>query len=95
MFLLLPFSNVKALWNEVHITSVLTPCEVYPSVNRASNDRIEQLLRRITSICYHYKSVYDTYEKAYFKSNSLRIDMENQVNVLKQFVTIDSEEVVL
>lgn len=82
------FSNIKALWTEVHITSVLTPREVYPQACQSDNDRIEQLLRRITSICYHYKTNYGTYEKAYFDSSELRVNMENQVNVLKDFITI-------
>lgn len=84
------FSNIKALWNEVHITSVLTPREVYPQACSSDNDRIEQLLRRITSICYHYKTKYGTYDKAYFDSSELRVNMENQINVLSEFVTIYS-----
>lgn len=82
------FNNIKALWNEVHITSVLTPCEVYPKASLSDNDRIEQLLRRITSICYHYKSVDGSYNKAYFDSHSLRVQMEDSVNELRQFIPI-------
>lgn len=49
------YSNVKALWSEVHITSVLTPSQCYPD-HRDSIDTIQQLLRRITSVIYHFKT---------------------------------------
>jgi len=48
------YSNIKALWNEVHITSVLTPIQCYSNACN-DNDRIEQLLRRITAIVFHFK----------------------------------------
>lgn len=87
------FTNVKALWTEVHITSVLTPREAYPSACTSDFDRIEQLLRRINHIAYHYKCIDGSYSKAYFPSDSLRVHMENQVNILKQFIPIyDPEE---
>lgn len=58
------YSNVKALWSEVHITSVLTPMQAYPDkVN--STDSIKQLLRRITSVIYHYKSDMGYYSMEY------------------------------
>lgn len=52
------YSNSYALWNEVHITSVLPPERVYQSMVLESNrgfDTIDQLLRRISSVAYHYK----------------------------------------
>lgn len=49
------YSNVKALWDEIHITSVLTPMQCYPD-HCGSHDTIEQLLRRITSIVYHFQT---------------------------------------
>lgn len=79
------YTNVKALWTEVHITSVLMPREVYSKANLDDNDRIEQLLRRITSICYHYKDKYDCYHKMYFPSNMLRVHIENEVAERKKF----------
>lgn len=88
------FNNVKALWNEVHITSVLTPCEVYPKASLADNDRIEQLLRRITSVAYHYRSVDGSYSKVYFDPHTMRIDMEGQICFLKDFIPIlDIEDI--
>lgn len=52
------YANAYTLWNEVHITSVLPPEDVYRSMVEASErdkDKIDQLFRRITTICYHYK----------------------------------------
>lgn len=58
------YSNVKALWNEVHITSVLTPLGCYPD-KANSSDTIKQLLRRITAVIYHYKSDLGYYQMKY------------------------------
>lgn len=60
------YSNAYALWNEVHITSIFPPDEVYNFMVDSSNrerDRIQQLLRRINMIVYHYKDngEYKTY----------------------------------
>lgn len=52
------YENAFALWTEVHITSIYAPDEVYDlmtqNVNR-KRDSIEQLLKRISVIIYHYK----------------------------------------
>lgn len=79
------YTNIKALWTEVHITSVLTPRECYSRSTLDDNDRIEQLLRRITSICYHYKINKDEYHKLYFDSYMLRSEMEKKVIEAKNF----------
>lgn len=87
------FNNVKALWEEVHITSVLTPQQCYEAACKDEYDRIDQLLRRITSICYHFKDNSGTYRKMYFPSNTLLNDMINQVNdhikALSEWIPID------
>ena len=54
------YANVMALWNTVHITSIYPPDEIYNFMldNEGRNkqrDRIQQLLRRINTIVYHYK----------------------------------------
>lgn len=52
------YANAYALWNEVHITSVFTPDIVYKSMvdeDKRNIDKVQQLLRRITSIIYHYR----------------------------------------
>ena len=58
------YSNVKALWTEVHITSVLTPMQCYPD-NCGSVDTIQQLLRRITAVIYHFKTDMQYYSMQY------------------------------
>lgn len=79
------YSNVKALWNEVHITSVLTPGECYNQAALNDYDRLEQLYRRITSICYHFKTKHNEYMKLHFSPGTLRINMENDVANAKAF----------
>ena len=52
------YTNTYALWNEVHITSVLEPKDIYDfavSNKIRSKDTIEQLLRRIDYYEIHYK----------------------------------------
>lgn len=52
------YANITALWNEVHITSVLPPEEVYCHMvdeEMRDKDKIEQLKRRISFVVFHYK----------------------------------------
>lgn len=52
------FSNVFSLYEEVHITSIFTPDEIYGSMVEQQNQKVDslyQLMRRITKIIYHYK----------------------------------------
>ena len=51
------YANVYALWDEVHITSVLPPEMVYAKMVSENKDvdTIKQLLRRLDMIHYHYK----------------------------------------
>ena len=63
------FSNCYSLWNEVHITSIFAPEDIYQGMVSKENrdkDTIKQLLRRITKYIYHYKDgeEYKTYELA-------------------------------
>lgn len=51
------YSNVVALWNEVYITSVFPPEELYKKMVEESvrgRDKQQQLLRRISDITYCY-----------------------------------------
>ncbi len=51
------YSNCFALWNEVHITSIFSPEDIYGrmvSKETQTKDTIKQLLRRITQYVYHY-----------------------------------------
>ena len=52
------YSNVLGLWNEVHITTIKTPEQVYAKMidsAEADEDPISQLLGRIADITYCYK----------------------------------------
>ena len=72
------YNNCKALWEEVHITSVLTPQQVYKQACVDDYDRIDQLLRRITSIVYHFKSNNGSYYQTSFPPTTLLVDMEKE-----------------
>lgn len=51
------YANCYALWNEVHITSIYSPEQIYISLVNSLNrdvDTINQLLRRIDLYIYHY-----------------------------------------
>ncbi len=77
------YSNAKALWNEVHITSVLTPQQCYSEICANQYDRIEQLLRRITSLVYHYK-LGNEYCKCEFSPYALYNDILTYIENAKQ-----------
>lgn len=52
------YSNCFALWNEVHITSIFSPEDIYDGMVSRENqkkDTIKQLLRRISKYVYHYR----------------------------------------
>lgn len=50
------YSNIYALWEEVHITSPFTPDEIHKQlVSDEKIDSCKQLTRRIDYICYHWK----------------------------------------
>lgn len=51
------YANNYMLWNEVHITSVYTPREIYEMTvdsKHRMTDSYEQLARRINTLVYHY-----------------------------------------
>lgn len=51
------YSNCYALWNEIHITSIFSPEDIYNetvSREKQEKDTIKQLLRRIHEYTYHY-----------------------------------------
>lgn len=52
------YANSYALWTEVHISSIFPPEEAYRfmvDTDARKDDPVEQLLRRIDTIVYHYK----------------------------------------
>lgn len=62
------YANAWSIYSELHLTSILPPEELFNSMVASSDrakDPITQLLRRITTIVYHYKDDagnYCTYE---------------------------------
>ena len=51
------YSNCYVLWNEIHITSIFSPEDIYSgmvSKETQDKDTIKQLIRRITGFIYHY-----------------------------------------
>lgn len=61
------YTNVYSLWSQVDVTSIYTPHEIYEGMNivNRSTDSLSQLLRRITSYVYHWKTddgIYHTFE---------------------------------
>ena len=60
------YSNAYALWNQVHITSILPPELVYEKMVQENRylDTMDQLFRRIDFVIYHYvlNGEYLTYE---------------------------------
>ena len=85
------YTNVTALWNEVHITSVLTPQQCYANACSDDTDRIDQLLRRITAVVYHFR-MNDEFCSLSFSPYELRNNMETSVmqyrNTFKDFERI-------
>lgn len=60
------YSNIYALWNEVFITSVFPPEELYKKMVEESargRDKQQQLLRRITDITYCYVDAAGAYQR--------------------------------
>ena len=62
------YANVYSLWTEIHITSVLTPHDVYEGmvgIDNRSKDSEYQLFRRITQYVFHWRTddgVFHEYE---------------------------------
>lgn len=61
------YANCYALWNEVHITSIYAPEDIYTEMvsrEERTKDPVKQLLRRISVYIYHYRDGegYKTFE---------------------------------
>lgn len=57
------YTNIVTLWNEVYITSPLTPYEVYQNIDNKFDTK-EQLYRRITTTTLCYKDDNGYYKKS-------------------------------
>ncbi len=72
------YTNAKALWTEVHITSVYHPLAVYRKMLKdadQSQDKADQLLRRISVIRYHWKDKDGGYHEQDFPPTASMEDM--------------------
>ena len=52
------YTNVFALWEEVHITSIFSPKQVYQIMvpeEKRTTDSADQMMRRINEVRYHFK----------------------------------------
>lgn len=92
------YANAYALWNEVHITSIYPPEKAYTfMVDETSRtiDSVQQLLRRINTIVYHYKDGNE------YKSFALPASQYISYEDLKQralghsdgFITVNASEI--
>lgn len=76
------YTNVWGLWDEVHITSVFPPETLYAKMvyEYTETDNIEQLMRRLDFVVYHWK------DKSGYHSNTV---FANKYTTLKKLV-VDS-----
>lgn len=83
------YQNIKALWTEIHITSVYSPTQIYERMVEMDVRKIDtavQLYRRITEIVYHFK-MGDSFESytapfiSYVNLDQLRQDAIKAYNV--------------
>lgn len=76
------YANALSLWTEVHITSIYPPEECYERMvpkDQRQRDSLEQLMRRISTIVYHYK------EHGEFKSYSIdRAEYKNYSDLINR-----------
>ncbi len=90
------YSNCYALWNEVHITSIFSPEDIYGGMvsrETQAKDTIKQLLRRITLFVYHYV------DRQEYKSFELPGNLYRDYSQLKSLaigsdvlMTVDNDE---
>ena len=93
------YTNIIGLWTEVHITSVLPPEKVYSRMVTENEDldTIQQLLRRITTVSYHYKcgNEYRTFElpiKEYHSYEDLKIRSQSDKSGFHSVSKLPKEE---
>lgn len=81
--------DILGLWEEVHITSVIPPELLYKrALDGDSHDVIQQFLRRLTGVYYHFKTKEGKYDWKY-------IDIKHYDGFKSCFVDDDSEFVQL
>ena len=82
------YSNAYALWNQVHITSILPPEAVYEKMVQENRhlDTIDQLLRRIDFVVYHYR------ENGEYKSFELPMEKYTSYEDLRRLAEMPPEQ---
>ena len=94
------YENTYSLWTQVHVASIFPPDEVYSFMvddTRKKRDSIEQLLRRISTITYHYKEgdEYKSYSipaKSYTDYETLKAQALQQVDA-DGFMSIEDKDI--
>ncbi len=80
------YSNIYALWDTVHISSIFTPSQIYKMLvpdKKRKYDPIEQLYRRIHYIVYHFKTSDEQFKtltmttNEYLELTNLKVDFDN------------------
>lgn len=77
------YSNVYALWTEVHISSIFSPRQIYNIMvpeEKRDNDVIKQMMRRINKVVYHFT----TTEADEVKYKTLTFSTEDFNNLSKE-----------
>lgn len=93
------YKNAVSLWNEIYITSVFPPEELYRKMvdeDLRGRDKQQQLLRRITDITYCYKSEAGAYKKHTIPMSEYEGYDKLKAQALKLpagFIPIDESEV--
>ena len=82
------YSNAYALWNQVHITSILPPEAGYEKMVQENRhlDTIDQLLRRIDFVVYHYR------ENGEYKSFELPMEKYTSYEDLRRLAEMPPEQ---
>ncbi len=94
------YTNVYALWNELHITSIYPPEELYKLLvpcSERNRNTYRQLERRITTVVYHWhdESGYHTFEQPmseYHGYNSIKFQATRNPDA-DGFAKMDDSEV--
>ncbi|MGT2742902.1 replication protein RepA [Streptococcus plurextorum] len=80
------YSNIYALWDTVHISSIFTPNQIYKILvpdKKRKYDPIDQLYRRIHTIVYHFKTEDNQFKtltmttEEYIKLTNSKVDFDN------------------
>lgn len=82
------YTNIYALWDEVHITSVLPPEMVYNRMVKEdrNEDSFQQLKRRLSYIVYHYRDTDGSYQQIQVSSHDYKGYEKLQSLVSDQYI---------